>query len=213
MATYQNILAAVDGSEESLHAFREALKLADSHSRLSAVSVAPPYEGDLRLVGVNRVKGLMREPCDTALSRSQELAAKAGLSIRTACVIGVPHEGIVEFAEAENCDLIVMGSKGQGFLERLLVGSVTRRVIGFTWQGLPDAKVTTRILWLEGLEPGINRGGNVDSRARYIYIHGTGDETTIGRRISCGCIHLAADDLIPLFDKLPIGTLVWITER
>ena len=43
---------------------------------------------------------------------------------------------------------------------------------------MPDAKITTRILWLEGLEPGFNRGGNVDSHARYIYIHGTADQMT-----------------------------------
>jgi hypothetical protein len=88
-----------------------------------------------------------------------------------------------------------------------------RQPIGYTWQGMPDAKITTRILWLEGLEPGFNHGGNVDSHARYIYIHGTGDQTTIGKPTSCGCIHLADDDLIPLFDKLPGGTLVWIAER
>jgi hypothetical protein len=88
-----------------------------------------------------------------------------------------------------------------------------RKPVGYTWRGMPDAKITTRILWLEGLEPGFNRGGNVDSHARYIYIHGTGDETTIGRPMSCGCVQLAADDLIPLFDKLPAGTLVWIGER
>jgi hypothetical protein len=88
-----------------------------------------------------------------------------------------------------------------------------RQPVGYTWQGMPDAKITTRILWLEGLEPGFNRGGNVDSHARYIYIHGTGDQTTIGRPMSCGCIHLAADDLVPLFDKLPAGTLVWIAEN
>jgi hypothetical protein len=85
-----------------------------------------------------------------------------------------------------------------------------RQPIGYTWQRMPDAKITTRILWLEGLEPGFNRGGSVDSHARYIYIHGTGDQTTIGKPMSCGCIHLADDDLIPLFDKLPSGTLVWI---
>jgi hypothetical protein len=94
------------------------------------------------------------------------------------------------------------------------VGTVfkSRKPIGYTWRGMPDAKITTRILWLEGLEPGFNRGGNVDSHARYIYIHGTGDETTLGRPASCGCIHLAADDLISLFDKLPAGTLVWIQK-
>jgi hypothetical protein len=85
-----------------------------------------------------------------------------------------------------------------------------RQPIGYTWQGMPNAKITTRILWLEGLEPGFNRGGNVDSHARYIYLHGTGDQTSLGRPASCGCIHLADTDLIPLFDKLPSGTLVWI---
>jgi hypothetical protein len=88
-----------------------------------------------------------------------------------------------------------------------------RKPVGFTWKGLPFAKITTRILWLEGLEPGFNRGGNVDSHDRYIYIHGTGDAPSLGRPASYGCIHLAADDLIPLFDKLPGGTLVWIGER
>jgi len=85
-----------------------------------------------------------------------------------------------------------------------------RRPVGLTWQGLPDGSIVHRILWLEGLEPGFNRGGNVDSFNRYIYIHGFGDETTLGRPISHGCIHLSASDLIPLFDVLPIGTLVWI---
>ena len=88
-----------------------------------------------------------------------------------------------------------------------------RQPIGYTWKGLPLAKITTRIFWLEGLEPGFNRGGNVDSHSRYIYIHGTGDEPSLGRPASYGCIHLAANDLIPLFDKLPSGTLVWIGER
>jgi hypothetical protein len=87
----------------------------------------------------------------------------------------------------------------------------SRKVVGHTSDSeFADAKITTRILWLEGLEPGFNRGGNVDSHSRYIYIHGTGDQTTIGKPSSCGCIHLADSDLIPLFEKLPSGTLVWI---
>ena len=95
------------------------------------------------------------------------------------------------------------------------VGTVfeSRKPVGYTWRGRPDAKITTRILWLEGLEPGFNRGGNVDSHARYIYIHGTADQSSIGKPTSCGCIHLADADLIPLFDLLPGGTLVWISEK
>ena len=88
-----------------------------------------------------------------------------------------------------------------------------RKPVGFIGQGLPLTSITTRILWLEGLEPGFNRGGEVDSHARFIYIHGTGDEQTIGQPASHGCVHLAAEDLIPLYDRLPVGTLVWISER
>ena len=85
-----------------------------------------------------------------------------------------------------------------------------RQIIGYTWQGQSGAPITHRILWLEGLEPGFNRGGDLDSFRRYIYIHGTGNETTLGRPDSRGCIHLSANDLLPLYDKLPEGTLVWI---
>ena len=92
------------------------------------------------------------------------------------------------------------------------IGTVFRsRVpVGSLWQGMPEATIVHRILWLEGLEPGFNRGGQVDSHARYIYLHGFGDETTLGRPNSHGCVHLAAADLLPLFETVPTGTLVWI---
>ncbi len=92
------------------------------------------------------------------------------------------------------------------------VGAVfrNRRFTGYVWLGQPAAPIAHRILWLEGLEPGFNRGGNVDTFARYIYIHGLADEPTLGRPASRGCIHLAAADLLPLYDRLPAGTLVWI---
>ncbi|HXB58845.1 MAG TPA: L,D-transpeptidase [Candidatus Acidoferrales bacterium] len=88
-----------------------------------------------------------------------------------------------------------------------------RKVVGHTSQPeFADAKITTRILWLDGLEPGLNRGGHVDSHARYIYIHGTADQSSISQPASCGCIHLADVDIVPLFDLLPSGTLVWISK-
>ena len=90
----------------------------------------------------------------------------------------------------------------------------SREIVGHTSQAdYADAKITTRILWLEGLQPGFNRDGNVDSHRRYIYIHGTSDQKGIGHPSSCGCVHLADADLIPLFDLLPSGTLVWISEH
>ncbi len=88
-----------------------------------------------------------------------------------------------------------------------------RQPVGMEITGNPATAITTRILWLDGLEPGFNRDGDVDTHARYIYIHGTGDEETIGQPVSAGCIHLAAADLVPLFDTVASGTLVWIEER
>jgi len=88
-----------------------------------------------------------------------------------------------------------------------------RRAVGLTRQGRPAAAICHRILWLEGLEPGMNRGGSVDSFRRYVYIHGFGDELTLGKPASRGCIHMAAADLIPLFDRTRAGSLVWITHH
>ncbi len=72
--------------------------------------------------------------------------------------------------------------------------------------------VLTRILWLGGLEPGRNQGGNVDSFRRFIYIHGTPDGEPMGTPASHGCIRMRNADLIRLFDQVPVGTLVTITE-
>jgi len=88
-----------------------------------------------------------------------------------------------------------------------------RKPIRRDGKGDPTALITDRILWLEGLEPGINLGDSVDSKKRYIYIHGVGDESSLGKPNSQGCIHLAASDLLPLFEATPIETLVYISEN
>lgn len=77
----------------------------------------------------------------------------------------------------------------------------------------PDDYVTTRILWLDGLEPGLNKGGNVDSKERFIYIHGTGEEGRIGTPASHGCIRMRNRDVIQLFDQVDENTLVVISRQ
>ena len=68
--------------------------------------------------------------------------------------------------------------------------------------------VTSRILWLDGLEDGHNKGGNVDSFKRYIYIHGTHEEGLIGEKASHGCIRMFNNDVIELFSYIPEETEV-----
>lgn len=73
--------------------------------------------------------------------------------------------------------------------------------------------VCTRILWLEGLEPGYNLGGCFDSRRRFIYIHGTVDERRIGIPSSIGCIRMRNDSVIKVFAALATGSLVYIAGK
>jgi len=73
--------------------------------------------------------------------------------------------------------------------------------------------ITSRILWLTGLEDGINKGENIDSHNRYIYIHGTDEEGRLGQAVSHGCIRMSNRDVIELFKHVEIGTLVNITRN
>ncbi|WP_447556198.1 L,D-transpeptidase family protein [Vreelandella sp. EE22] len=70
--------------------------------------------------------------------------------------------------------------------------------------------ILTRILWLCGLERGVNRAGQVDSQRRFIYLHGTPPDEPMGVAASHGCIRLRNDDLMKVFDFAPPGTAVWL---
>lgn len=70
--------------------------------------------------------------------------------------------------------------------------------------------ILTRILWLSGLEPGNNRLGNVDTMRRYIYIHGSPDSVKMGAPGSRGCIRMRNDDIIDLYQQVPVGTKLLI---
>jgi hypothetical protein len=72
--------------------------------------------------------------------------------------------------------------------------------------------ITSRILWLEGLEPGHNQGGDHDSHDRFIYIHGTANERSIGMPSSRGCIRMRNADVIDLFERVPVGTVVLVAD-
>jgi hypothetical protein len=72
--------------------------------------------------------------------------------------------------------------------------------------------ITTRILWLRGLEPGHNAGPGVDSYQRYIYLHGTNHEEGIGTPASGGCVQLRNLDMIALFEQVRAGDWVLIGD-
>ena len=93
----------------------------------------------------------------------------------------------------------------------LPVGAVLKRR-NFSGEVIPkNARgrdpIVTRILWLEGIEP-----GNKNARTRCIYIHGTPQERTIGTASSFGCVRMRSDDVIEVFNAVPIGATVTIIE-
>jgi lipoprotein-anchoring transpeptidase ErfK/SrfK len=72
--------------------------------------------------------------------------------------------------------------------------------------------ILTRVIWLGGMEDGKNRGGEVDTFSRYIYIHGTPDREPVGEPRSHGCIRMRNADVTALFDQIEPGMLVQIDE-
>ncbi len=74
--------------------------------------------------------------------------------------------------------------------------------------------ILSRILWLSGLEEGINKGSNsqggCDTYQRYIYIHGTPDSEPMGAPLSHGCIRMRNEDIMELFEQVKEGTAVKI---
>lgn len=92
-----------------------------------------------------------------------------------------------------------------------------RTPLGFVWQNAPEPLrdenlITSRILWLDGLEAGKNRGAGCDTHSRYVYIHGTNQEGKIGTRNSHGCVLLRNADMLSVFDAAPTGAFVWIGD-
>ncbi len=97
---------------------------------------------------------------------------------------------------------------GSVFVGRRLTGEVyqpelAKRHANRDW-------ILSRILWLSGLEKGVNRLGSVDTMRRYIYIHGAPDEHLLPQPASHGCIRMFNQDIIELYNRVLIGTTVTI---
>ena len=93
------------------------------------------------------------------------------------------------------------------------VGTVFRSRVpsGERWTGgvTGEDLILTRILTLEGLEPGVNRGPGCDSCERFIYLHGTSREDLLGFPVSHGCVRLANADVLALFAAAREGDPCW----
>lgn len=148
MGKYRKILVAVDGSESSRNALLQAFRFAvDEKCWITVTSVVPPYDGEIEILGVKDIRAALRKPCEEALREARNLAETERALIKTVCEEGEAHERIVDLADAENCDLIIMGRRGLRPVERMLVGTVTARVIGHSQQDVLVVPHETKVRW------------------------------------------------------------------
>ncbi|WP_440008065.1 universal stress protein [Halomicrococcus sp. SG-WS-1] len=126
---YDRILLPTDGSPATEKAIQQALDLAEmSDATLHVVSVAdrsavPP---DVR---VGMVLDELEANAEDAVAEVRKRADEEGVAVTTTVIRGVPHRAILDYAEDEDVDVIVMGTHGRRGLNRYLVGSVTEKVV------------------------------------------------------------------------------------
>ncbi len=148
MGRFRKILVAYDGSPSAKNALREACRLAKAEQAwIKLLAVVPPYEGDLALVGVPNIKEAIEGPGRRLLEEAEKIAQEENVNALKDLEQGEPFERIVAVAEEESCDLIVMGRKGMGAVERNLLGSVTARVIGHTTRDVLVVPEGSHISW------------------------------------------------------------------
>ena len=138
---YDRILLPTDGSRGNSRAVEQAIGLAaQSDARLHVLFVVEdlPYAPEMM---DGQVEARLREIGEEAISDIRQRAADAGVSVETALEDGTPHQSILEYADEERMDLIVMGTHGRSGLDRYLLGSVTERVV----RGADTPVLTVRV--------------------------------------------------------------------
>ncbi|MGM0605248.1 MAG: universal stress protein [Halobacteriota archaeon] len=132
MGLYSCILVPTDGSAEGRQAIAHAIELATVHDAsvhaLYVVNTAS-YAGLPMESSWEGVDEMLRADATDAVAEVRQLGDRAGIPVETAVVDGTPSKRIVRYAETEGCDLIVMGTHGRGGIDRLLLGSVTEKVV------------------------------------------------------------------------------------
>ncbi|MCL6472225.1 MAG: universal stress protein [Firmicutes bacterium] len=128
-----NILVAFDGSESSINALRQTIRYSKINRKAVLVlTVQPPYEGELEYGLVKNIKAVFRKHGEKILSSAEAIAKEEGGRIEAILQEGQIYDVIADTARKRNCGLIVLGRRGLNKIDRVLMGSITARVIGFS---------------------------------------------------------------------------------
>lgn len=152
MEKYEKILVALDGSSACYNALKQAIKLAsEQKGAIVGIYVAPKFLGDLDLTGIKDIDAVIKGPAEEINAKAKLIAKEErGLPIRIITEQGEPHERILDAAEAEGCDLIVLGSKDYSAVERgtkQVLGRTLTRVIGYSRVDVLVVPENTSIRW------------------------------------------------------------------
>ena len=149
MGRYRRILVAVDGSESSKNAFRQACRIAlEDKSWVTVITTIPPYEDLFQMPSIQeKVSIALRAEGEKIMAEIKKIAAEEDTYIKALLEEGTPFDTIIDTAEEGNYDLIVMGRLGMKRIEKALVGSVTARVIGNSQRDVLVFPLNTKIGW------------------------------------------------------------------
>lgn len=127
---FQTIVVPIDGSEHADRAAERAFEIATHHGSsvhvICVVDTGPLANYQLPGESENAAEAIGKRAA-TLVEETAE-AAPEGIDITTATPTGSAKTGIVDYAESVGADLVVMGSRGRGGVERLMLGSVTEHV-------------------------------------------------------------------------------------
>ncbi|WP_435066391.1 universal stress protein [Halobaculum sp. EA56] len=127
---YDRILVPTDGSPAADAAVEHAVTLADRfEATLHALYVVDSTAYSALEAGTDLVSDALEEEGREAVSRIAEAADDEDLPVIEAVVSGTAYRSILEYADEEGIDMIVMGTHGRRGLDRYLLGSVTERVV------------------------------------------------------------------------------------
>jgi nucleotide-binding universal stress UspA family protein len=132
MERYRKILVAVDGSESSRNAFRQACRIVrHDKSWITVVTVIPPYQDQHQTLSVReKVSKALRDEGDRILSEFTKIAGEEDVYVKFRLEEGSPVDVVLDIAEENFFDLVVTGRRGMSRLERSLIGTVTARILG-----------------------------------------------------------------------------------
>jgi len=134
MSRYRKILAAIDGSDSSKNALREACRQVKKYNGLlTAMTVVPIHQAEVEVLTVReRIISTLRAECEKIVDEARKIAEEEDVFLRTKLVEGEPSMAIIDEAEEGGYDLVVVGREGQSHIEKVLMGSVAARIIGMS---------------------------------------------------------------------------------